>query len=78
MSTTGFFLVMIILIKKKMLLSENTEEGLSISSLSIVAIVREILQEGAAYVLGRRVNQDPLEAYFGQQRSKGFCNENLT
>ena len=64
--------------KKKMLLSENTEEGLIISSLSMVAIVREILQEGAAYVLGRRVNQDPLEAYFGQQRSKGFRNENPT
>ena len=61
-----------------MLLSENTEEGLIISSLSMVAIVREILQEGAAYVLGRRVNQDPLEAYFGQLRSKGFRNENPT
>ena len=65
--------------KKKMLLSEeDTEEGLIISSLLIVTIVREILQEGAAYVLGRRVNQDLLEAYFGQQRSKGFRNENPT
>ena len=61
-----------------MLLSENTEEGLSISSLLMVAIVREILQEGAAYVLGRRGNQGPLEAYFGQQKSKGFRNENPT
>ena len=61
-----------------MVLSENTEEGLSISSLSMVAIVKEILQEGAAYVLGRRVNQGPSEAYFGQQRSKGFRNENPT
>ena len=62
-----------------MLLSEeDTEEGLIISSLSMVAIVREILQEGAAYVLGRKVNQDPLETYFGQQRSKGSRNENPT
>ena len=43
----------------------------------MVAIVREILQEGAAYVLGRKVNQDLLEAYFGQ-RNKGFRNENPT
>ena len=65
--------------KKKMLLSEeDTEEGLIISSLSMVAIVRDILQEGAAYVLGRRVNQDPLEVYFGQRRSKDFRNENPT
>ena len=76
MSTTGFFLVMIILIKK-MLLSENTE-GVTISSLSMVAIIREIFQEGAAYVLGRRVKQGPLEACFGQQRNKGFRNENPT
>ena len=61
-----------------MLLSENTEEGLIIFSLSMVAIVREILHKGAAYVLGRRVKQGPLKVYFGQQRNKGFRNENPT
>ena len=53
-----------------MMLSENTEEGLIISFLSMVTLVREVLEESAAYVLEKRVNQDPFEAYFGQQRSK--------
>ena len=53
-----------------MLLSESTEEGLIISSLSMVSLVKEVLKEGADYVLVRRINQDPLEAYFGQQRAK--------
>ena len=61
---------------KKMLLSENTEEGLSISSLSIVAIVRDFARR--CRLCSWKVNQGPLEAYFGQQRSKGFRNENPT
>ena len=52
-----------------MLLSESTEEGLIISSLSMVSLVK-VLKEGADYVLARRINLDPLEAYFGQQRAK--------
>ena len=62
---------------KKMLLSENTEEGLSISSLSIVAIVRDFARR-CRLCSWKKVNQGPLEAYFGQQRSKGFRNENPT
>ena len=54
-----------------MTLSENTEEGLLISSLSMVALVRECLANGAKYVLGRKINQDALEAFFGYQRRRG-------
>ena len=56
--------------REKMLLSDSTLEGLVISSPSMVSSVREFLRAGADYVLARRINQDPLEAYFGQQRRK--------
>ena len=36
----------------------------------MVSLVKEVLKEGADYVLARRINQDPLEACFGQQRAK--------
>ena len=51
--------------REKMLLSDSTQEGLIISSTSTVSFVREILWAGADYVLAGRINQDPLEAYFG-------------
>ena len=54
-----------------MLLSQSTEEGLTVSTLSMVALVKESLQSGASYVLARRINQDPLEAFFGYQRRRG-------
>ena len=52
-----------------MLFSQSTEEGLMVSTLSMVALVKESLQSGAAYVLARRINQDPLEAFFGYQQA---------
>ena len=58
-----------------MLLSQSTEEGLMVSTLSMVALVNESLQSGAAYVLARRINQNPLEAFFGYQRRRGGCGE---
>ena len=54
-----------------MILSQSTEEGLMVSTLSIVALVKEVLLNGAKYVLARRINQDPLEAFFGYQRRRG-------
>ena len=53
-----------------MLLSTQAEEGLRIASKSMIAIVKKCLSMGADYVLPRRVNQDPLEAFFGYQRQK--------
>ena len=54
-----------------MLLSQSTEEGLVISTLSMVSLIKEALLCGADYVLARRINQDPLEAFFGYQRQRG-------
>ena len=56
---------------KKMVLSDVAEEGLPISCRSRHAIVTGTLAAGAEYVIARRINQDPLEAYFGQQRQRG-------
>ena len=56
---------------KLMLLSQNTEEGLLVASLSMSAVVKKCLLSGASYVLARRVNQDPIEAFFGYQRRRG-------
>ena len=60
-----------------MLLSQSTE-GLMVSTLSMVALVKESLQSGALganYVLARRINQDPVEAFFGYQRRRGGSGE---
>ena len=56
---------------KNMVLSDVAEEGLLISCRSMHAIVTGTLAAGAEYVLARRINQDLLEAYFGQQRQRG-------
>lgn len=53
-----------------MLLSIPTEEGLRAASLSMAAIIEECQAMGAEYVLPRRINQDPLESFFGYQRQK--------
>ena len=44
-------------------------------TLSMVALVKESLQSDATYVLARRINQEPLEAFFGYQRRRGGCEE---
>ena len=64
--------------REKMKLSKPTRVGLRIASKSMVALVRETLGAGAAYVLPRRLNQDPLESYFGAQRQRGFRAGNPT
>ena len=54
-----------------MLLSKSTKEGLLVASLSMSAVVKECLSSRASYVLARRVNQDPIEAFFGYQLRRG-------
>ena len=54
-----------------MVLSDVAKDGLLVSCFSMHAIVTGTLAAGAEYVLARRVNQDPLEAYFGHQRQRG-------
>ena len=56
-----------------MMLRENTEEGLIISFLSMVAPVREVLEEGAAYVLGKRVNKTHSKLTLDNKEAKLFA-----
>ena len=62
-----------------MLLSQSTE-GLMVSTLSMVALAKESLQCGALganYVLARRINQDPVEVFFGYQRRRNDAEKHL-
>ena len=60
----------------KMQLSYQTLQGFIISSKSIVACVRYLLDSGADFVLTRAFNQDKIEQYFGLLRMKGGANDN--
>lgn len=64
--------------RELMLMSNATRSGLKIATLSMVEIVKLTLESGARYVLPRRINQDPLEAYFGRQREKASRTRNPT
>ena len=57
--------------RKKMLLTPETEEGLLVACFSMSSMIKTALNAGAKYVLARRINQDPLESYFGHQRQRG-------
>ena len=56
--------------RKKMFLTQKTEEGLLVACFSMSTIIKS-LNAGAKYVLTRRINQDPLELCFGHQRQRG-------
>ena len=57
-----------------MLFSSATENGLLMTTISMVEVIRLCLNAGAEYVMSRRINQNPLEAHFGHQRQRGrFC-----
>ena len=54
-----------------MFISQQTYEGLKISANSIIEAVQFLLQHEVRCVLPKRFSQDPLENYFGRQRSIG-------
>ena len=57
-----------------MLLSQSTEKGLIMTTLSMIHLINDCLAAGADYVATRRLNQDPLESHFGHQRQRGrYC-----
>src|SRR6218665_1914478 len=64
--------------KQQMQLSTQTLHGFQITSKSIAAIVRIVLDAGAPFVLTSHLNQDPLEQFFGHCRHKGGSNDNPT
>ena len=46
---------------------------------SCVALINDLLSiPDVEYVLTEKLNQDPLEQYFGKQRSRGGSNDNPT
>ena len=55
-----------------MILSGIAKEGFVVSCLSFTAMVKRAKVAGAQYVLGRQINQDPLEAHFAHQRQRGL------
>ena len=60
----------------KMFLSWQTHEGIKITTHSSMELVKYLLNQGVLYVLTERFCQDPLENYFGQQRSIGRRKDN--
>ena len=60
----------------RMQLSQQTIDGLKMTSLSVAAIVRTLLDSGAPFVLTCHINQDPLEQLFGHCRHKCGSNDN--
>jgi hypothetical protein len=47
-----------------------------ISVTSFVELAKNLLYEGAPYILSARFNQDPLEQYFSKQRAIAGAREN--
>ena len=51
-------------------------KGIEITVYSVVELVKYLLSRGVPYVLTERFCQDPLENYFGHQRSIGTRKDN--
>ena len=60
----------------KMFISQQTYEGFKITVNSIIEAVQFLLQHEVSYVLTEHFCQDPLENYFGHQRSLGARKDN--
>ena len=63
--------------KEKQFLSKQTYAGLVMASKAMSELVKYLLSASppGSYVCTRRINQDPLEAFFGQVRRTGGSNE---
>jgi hypothetical protein len=62
--------------RSNMFITWQTHEGLKITVNSIVELVSFLINSNVSYVLTERFCQDPLENYFGQQRSIGKRKDN--
>ena len=62
--------------KMKMFITPQTYKGLKISVNSIIEATQFLLQHQVRYILTERFSQDPLENYFGKQRSSGARKDN--
>ena len=59
-----------------MFISWQTYEGIKITTYSSIELIKFLLNAGCPYVLTERFCQDPLENYFGRQRSMGHRKDN--
>ena len=62
--------------RNNMFISWQTYEGIKITTLSVIELVKYLLQQDFEYVLTERFCQDPLENYFGRQRAIGARKDN--
>ena len=62
--------------RNNMFISWQTYEGIKITAHSVIELVQYLLSCGVSYVLTERFCQDPLENYFGRQRSIGSRKDN--
>ena len=62
--------------RSRMFIAWQTNEALQITTHSVINLVKYLLQHGVQYVLTERLCQDPLENYFGRQRSLGNRQDN--
>ena len=59
-----------------MFISLQTHEGVKITLHSCIELLQYLLQKGVQCILTERFCQDPLENYFGRQRSLGHRKDN--
>ena len=59
-----------------MFISSQSYDGLKITMHSAIEVVRFLIMHKVSYVLAERFCQDPLENYFGKQRSSGARKDN--
>ena len=62
--------------RAKMFISRQTYCGIKISVHSLIEVTKFLLSEGFEFVLSEKFCQDPLEEYFGHQRSRGRYSDN--
>jgi len=60
----------------KRCLSKQTVFGWRMTIRTFMDLTKELLDEGARFVLSEKFSQDPLEEHFGRQRAAGGANEN--
>jgi len=64
--------------RSNMFIAYQSYEGLKITAHSMIEIIPFLLTNKVSYVLTERFSQDPLENYFGHQRSMGSRKDNPT
>jgi len=64
--------------RAKMMLSQQTQDGIEITVRAFIGAVKFLLGEGVKFINARVFCQDPLELYFSKQRQSGGGSKNPT